>query len=31
MARFILRRCLQALPTLFIISIVVFTLMRLAR
>src|SRR5580765_5754281 len=30
MARFVARRCLQALPTLFIISIVVFTLMRLA-
>jgi peptide/nickel transport system permease protein len=30
MARFVARRCLQAIPTLFIISIVVFTLMRLA-
>src|SRR5258705_76592 len=30
MARFVLRRCLQALPTLFLISIVVFPLMRLA-
>jgi peptide/nickel transport system permease protein len=30
MARFVGARCVQALPTLFIISIVVFTLMRLA-
>ncbi len=30
MGRFVGGRCLQALPTLFIISIVVFTLMRLA-
>jgi peptide/nickel transport system permease protein len=30
MARFVAGRCLQAIPTLFIISIVVFTLMRLA-
>jgi peptide/nickel transport system permease protein len=30
MARFVLRRCLQAIPTLLVVSIVVFTLMRLA-
>jgi peptide/nickel transport system permease protein len=30
MLRFVLQRCLQAIPTLLVISIVVFTLMRLA-
>ena len=30
MARFVLRRCLQTIPTLLLISVVVFTLIRLA-
>src|SRR5438105_8800801 len=30
MARFVLRRCLQTIPTLLLISVVVFALIRLA-